>query len=486
MSRALPVLFLLAATACGDDDERPSAPEPAAEVEPEPSPAEPAPEAAPEGRRELEERAPPADLAKVRQYRRALSEAREAHRAENDERAIERYRAALALDPNGRALCELGWVQLLAGQEEEARDSLERGLALLPAHDPVPERFVGPVGACLYNLGRLEEELHHVEAARRRYRRSLEVRPGNAAVGRRLAALPPEPEPEPAGDPLPDCPARGRVVDLEAWQRRVRGIEGPSIRYRELLEELGMTGISDAQFEDIMGFDEADEPPTLSASVEILELDLGERAGRAVHASFVDEHDNSADRVAVLIAQDGGAYCLAGVIDYDQDMCSTSCLGDDTALTLTTVQLLGDGIDSLRAVTTSGGCSCGSERGAVSTTSFDSVRGDRLVHHLELTTAEAWYTSPVPPSSWTSASIEIVGEGFPRQLRVTTRVECEPGCTTRALDEAQDAIDAAEDEETRRELEWELESSCGYSPEPCEPSEATEVYVLRGDAYVVR
>lgn len=480
------LLGMLALAGCGDDDEGTPGPSAGEErepppVEPEPAPEPPAPSADPiAGRRE---RAEAADPSQVREFRRKLAEARRLHREKNDVEAIARYREAAALDTNGRAFCELGWIFFLREDLDRAEENLERGLALLPADDPVPERFVGPVGSCLYNLGRLEEEREHPEAARRYYERSLEVRPGNRIVERRLAALPAAPGAEPSGRAVPRCGSGSSAFDVSAWRTRAGALSGAPERFDALFEELGFEPIRE---EAILRWDGSRvEDPQLEATARVIELSLGERRGQALHLHVGDDTGNGFDRVAVLLEAQDGERCVAGTLEQDQDMCSTACLGEDTPMVLSTERLVAPDVDALRVVRNGGACACGTLRGAVSETAFYGIEGDALVRYLAAVTYDAFYTSPVPPSGWTEAQIEVEGD-HPRTIRVVSREACAPGCDEQSLAAAEARIEAAESDEEAQEIRWELESECGFDPEPCTPSETTTTYVYRDGDYVER
>lgn len=84
------------------------------------------------------------------------------------------------------AQCSAGWTRFGQGDLRAARSDFEAALALLARAGD--ERGRRTLGACRYNLGRVEEAEGRVDAARQLYRLSLDVRP-NPTVEARLASL---------------------------------------------------------------------------------------------------------------------------------------------------------------------------------------------------------------------------------------------------------------------------------------------------------
>jgi Flp pilus assembly protein TadD len=82
----------------------------------------------------------------------------------------------------------VGFSRIGAGDLAGARQEIEAALVVLERG--VDDRARRALGACLYNLGRVEEGEGHADPARAAYRRSLEVRP-NATVEERLRSLGP-------------------------------------------------------------------------------------------------------------------------------------------------------------------------------------------------------------------------------------------------------------------------------------------------------
>lgn len=84
------------------------------------------------------------------------------------------------------ARCSAGWTRFGAGDLQAARTELEAALTQLAG--VADDRGRRALGACRYNLGRVEEAEGRIDAARQLYRLSLEVRP-NPAVEARLTSL---------------------------------------------------------------------------------------------------------------------------------------------------------------------------------------------------------------------------------------------------------------------------------------------------------
>ena len=479
--RVLALVLLLAS--CGEDAPTPSTPAPASSA-PNAAPASATPSTPPEPvaptpAEARTERAPALDPVQARAYRAAIAAARRAHRDHDDVEAVRQFEAALAISRDGRALCELGWIHFEAERYLEARDAMTRAITLLPAEAPVPERFVQPVGACLYNLGRLEEQAGDAAAARRYYERSLAARPGNRVVESRIAALGATTAAAPSG-PTHRCgTADPPLADLDGLVARLRAASGPPSAFDALLGELGAEPF---EAESILDYnaEPVDPPPTLDADVEVGPMRLPGGLGRWLHVST--EHEgNSLDRVVVLRTVVGG-HCTVGVVAHDLDMCSTACLGDDTAFAIALEQLVAPDVDALAIETNRGGCACGSERGAVAETQYYGVEGDALVALGRFTRYSAWYESPVPPISESVGSI-VLSDTFPRTITVETEERCSEGCSTAEVAEQRRAIDASEGDE-RSDLEMELDSNCGYYIDECTPRTTRVVYRFRGGGYV--
>lgn len=483
MTRAALTLALLLAS-CGEDaptsasPSTPTAPTPPTAPSTEPAtPSTPMPAA-----EERTERAPALDPVQARAYRAAIAAARRAHRDHHDDEAVRQFEAAFAISRDGRALCELGWIHFEGERYAEARDAMSRAITLLPAEPPVPERFVSSVGACLYNLGRLEEQAGDVAAARGYYERSLAARPGNRVVEARLAALgTTAAAPSAPSGPTHRCgTADPPLADLDAFAARLDAIHGPPSAFDALLAELGAEPFDGERILDVYA-SPIDPPPALDADVDGGPLRLAGGAGRWLHVSLGHE-GNSLDRVAVLRAVPGG-FCTLGVVAQDLDACSTGCLGDGGPFTVSLVELVGPGVDALQIDTRTGACACGSERGEVTETRYHGVEGDALAEYGRFTTYSAWYESPVPPTSERVGTLTL-SDTFPRTITVETERRCTEGCSTPEVAERRRAIEAATDEDERSELEMELESDCGYYVDECTARTSRVTHRYRDGRYV--
>ncbi|MFK7986658.1 MAG: tetratricopeptide repeat protein [Sandaracinaceae bacterium] len=467
------LVIVVALVGCDDPPTDP-APTPSPRALPE---APPTPSSEPENAvavQPSEAPSPPSlSVAQARQLRVHLREARTANRAGELEAALSAYRAAAAIDPDGGALCEMGWVLFQSEQVAAARDALTRGLAALPTHDPVPDDFVGPVGACFYNIGRLEEDAGNTSLARRHYARSLAVRPGNRVVTQRLNALASEDSTAVVGG-VPACTDGPRAFDLDAWVTEVRALDGPLSTFAAPLRRLGFTNL-DGSFIDVMGQGDGDDSP-LSATVTRVPLRLGDGAGVAMHVSLDDHLGGQFDGVVVLRSAQSG-LCRSGTIAESVDACSTSCLSDDPVFEMRTEQLVAADRDALRITTRTGACSCGSYRGGHHELRFYGVEGQQLVTYAQAVTYDGWYQSPWPPTRSRSADVTL-GSGFPRSISVVQTEECEVcGEDLRAqIEDAEgDALEA---------LETELFDACGDSLQTaCDAGEERTTLTFQGGRY---
>ncbi len=206
------VVLALAVAACGDKKAAP-----AASTNPPPTsassldaavaakPATPATPAAPAAK--------PAAITKaVRvEYKQRLSAGRKAAKAAQWPAAIRELEAALVAIPgDDRALAELSFAAMSAGDHDKARKAGRQ--AVRTATDPKIK------AASLYNLGRVEETAAPAKAAAL-YRESLALRP-NATVEKRLADLASRgsytPPPPPCATPMPlakICPCLNATVE---------------------------------------------------------------------------------------------------------------------------------------------------------------------------------------------------------------------------------------------------------------------------------
>ncbi len=161
-----------------------SSPAPGPSPEPAPAPegtggTEPVPDKARSA--ELERPSKEEAEAGRKELAKLLGEGRKASKAGDHSTAIERFRAALKLNPaHAGVLGELGWAHFKAGELDPAEDVLLRALR----HSRTDEGR----GMVLYNLGRVHEAREDFESAATYYARSLERRP-NDTVKARLEGL---------------------------------------------------------------------------------------------------------------------------------------------------------------------------------------------------------------------------------------------------------------------------------------------------------
>ena len=115
-------------------------------------------------------------------FRKLLGTGRAKSKAKKWAEAIADFDQALAIDPNhARLLSELGWAHFNAGTLEKA-EKFTRSSIDNSRDDRVR-------GASLYNLGRIHEAREEFDRAATAYTTSLEVRPGNKTVTKRLSML---------------------------------------------------------------------------------------------------------------------------------------------------------------------------------------------------------------------------------------------------------------------------------------------------------
>lgn len=199
---------LLAVFACDKAAPEPAAgakAEPAAAAEPaakeEPEPAKPAEGAKAEGEAKGEgdtEAKGGSRMAEVKakakeaksqrgELNRLLNEGRAAVKDKRFDEGIALYRQALKIEPkHPKVLGELGFAAL-------RKDDLELAEAMTRRAIDLTEGTKG-LGALYYNLGIIEEKRGKIAEARAAYEASLHVRPGNAVVEGKLAALGDAPE----------------------------------------------------------------------------------------------------------------------------------------------------------------------------------------------------------------------------------------------------------------------------------------------------
>lgn len=205
--------------ACGCDEGGESAPArepPPAAIEPELPPQVPAED--PPTEPSTEDRA--AMQRQIDQALRLLRDARHRLRRGQTERAIATLRESVRAHPLAAAQCELGWALFRQNQLDEARPLLEGSVRQLSGQARLGARERNTLGACLYNLGRVEEQAQDFSAAADAYRRSLSVR-DNRVVRSRLTALGDDAPPPPD----PDCAplvCEGPASTLQAAMERAR------------------------------------------------------------------------------------------------------------------------------------------------------------------------------------------------------------------------------------------------------------------------
>ncbi|MEM1415315.1 MAG: tetratricopeptide repeat protein [Myxococcota bacterium] len=419
----------------------------------------------------------PSDPAeRARAYEAALALARAARRSGDTDAAIASYRQAAALDESGRTRCELGWVLFQADQKEEGARAIREAAERLPRH-PVPRELRGAVGACLYNLGRVEEDEGDTEKARFAYERSLVVRPGNRVVRSRLRDLPPAPRP---AVPVDVSCGSGAPLDLDAWVEQLRAATDAD-GFDRAVAAVGQDPISVPVDE----YADGDLLPDTRIRGEVREvpLRLGLSRGRVVQLRTMDGRGNETVWAFVFRMDEGRPPCLVDVLAAHADEC-TAGRSRDPLFAFTTLPLANEGVDALRVVEHSGQ-SCGRFQTVESAVSFYFVGATELREVLTVVTHSASYEEfrhPVASTYEDYAEVTVSGEGFPRRLRVRERRVC--SCTAEEVARLEAAIDEAEGEDAEEDAIAALEGRCGVLDEPCEPRDEARVFVLRDGTYV--
>lgn len=180
--------FAVTALALLGCDPTPAAPTPAADTRAGAAKAEPTADAPTDAKQDetpanTKPKAAPTPLTREAraEYHQHLEQGRKLAKAQEWAKAIVELEAALAVIPgDDRALGELSWAAFSSGDHAKARSSAKA--AVLAASNPKIK------GASLYNLGRAEEALGELAAAKSAYEQSIAARP-NEVVRKRLADL---------------------------------------------------------------------------------------------------------------------------------------------------------------------------------------------------------------------------------------------------------------------------------------------------------
>ena len=117
-----------------------------------------------------------------RSYRKLLKRGRNLVRQKKYKQGIKVFRQALKKDPNNATLLgELGFAALRSGDHQTTLSA-----SLLCVRTARKNKIKG---SCYYNLGRAYEQRNDIKRAAQAYRASLEARPNNKIVKKRLASL---------------------------------------------------------------------------------------------------------------------------------------------------------------------------------------------------------------------------------------------------------------------------------------------------------
>jgi hypothetical protein len=225
------------------------------------------------------------------------------------------------------------------------------------------------------------------------------------------------------------CP-RMLEVDPREWKEALLKAAPGSKEQGQLLQQLGFRPVPPAG--DATPDAECAEEPVVRG-VDLLPASVTGGKDLVVHVRLemcADEGTSHfwSQRIAVLKALRGGAYCKLGGEDVSIDApASDVCGGPDRLPRLVKlVRLTSRRRDTLQLEDRLDEC-LGPVHTAVERVSFVDARGDRLVQAFELKTREASSEAPEETAGVVERTVKLAGSGFPRKLMVTEETSCPEG-----------------------------------------------------------
>jgi hypothetical protein len=232
------------------------------------------------------------------------------------------------------------------------------------------------------------------------------------------------------------CP-RMLQVDPKEWKEALLKAAPGSKEQGQLLEQLGLRPVPPAA--DAVPDAECAEEPVVRG-VDLLPASVTGGRDLVVHVRFemcADEGESHfwSQRIAVLKALRGGAYCKLGGEDPSIDAPASDVCGgpDRPPRLLKLVRLTSRRRDTLELQDRLDECP-GPVHTSVERVSFLDARGDRLVQAFEVKTREASSEAPEEPAQVVERTVKPDGGDFPRKLVVTEETSCpegEPGGSCR-------------------------------------------------------
>ncbi|HEX9575646.1 MAG TPA: hypothetical protein VF994_16240 [Myxococcales bacterium] len=228
---------------------------------------------------------------------------------------------------------------------------------------------------------------------------------------------------------LMGCP-RMLEVDPKEWKEALLKAAPGSKEQGQLLEQLGFRPVPPAG--DAAPDAECAEQPVVRG-VDLVRASVTGGKDLLVHVRLelcADEGESHfwSQRIAVLKALRGGAYCKLGGEDPSMDAPASDVCGgpDRPPRSVKLVRLTSGRRDTLELDDRLDECP-GSVHTVVERTSFLDAHGDQLAKVFELKTRETSSEVPEEPAPVIERTVKPIGRGFPRKLLVTEEVSCPEG-----------------------------------------------------------
>jgi hypothetical protein len=225
------------------------------------------------------------------------------------------------------------------------------------------------------------------------------------------------------------CP-RMLEVDPKEWKEALLKAAPGSKEQGQLLDQLGFRPVPPAG-DEVPDAECAEEP--VVRGIDLLPASVTGGKDLVVHARFelcADEGQAHfwSQRIAVLKAVRGGAYCKLGGDDLSIDAPASDVCGgpDRPPRLLKLVRLTSRRRDTLQLDDRLDECP-GPVHTSLERVSFVDARGERLVVAFELKTREASSEAPEETAQVVERSVKAGGGSFPRKLVVTEETSCPEG-----------------------------------------------------------